>query len=109
MALSPFDRLEPGRRVAMGKSGWGAAMPIMAQKHNWRTEKNSLQWARGSVRRASGLVQIAITRKTRKVAGFRTRDPKRETGMPPLPLLHSFRMNARVPHRHLKLSVALIG
>jgi hypothetical protein len=61
MALSPFDRLEPGRRVAMGKSGWGTAMPIMAQKHNWRTEKNSLQWARGSVRRASGLVQIPIS------------------------------------------------
>jgi hypothetical protein len=26
--------------------------------------KNSLQWARGSVRRASGLVQILVTLKT---------------------------------------------
>jgi len=61
MVVSPFDRLRSARSQIVEKCRYCTAKPIIAQNTNLVAEKMAVPRTRGSVRRASGFVQIAIT------------------------------------------------
>src|ERR1700674_5173209 len=61
MAVSLFDRLRSARSQIVEKCRYSTAKPIIAQSTNLVAEKIAVPRTRGSVRRASGFVQIPIT------------------------------------------------
>jgi hypothetical protein len=61
MAVLLFDRLRSARSQIVEKCRYSTAKPIIAQNTNLVAEKIAVPRTRGSVRRASGFVQIAIT------------------------------------------------
>jgi hypothetical protein len=61
MVVSPFDRLRSARSQIVEKCRYSTAKPIIAQNTNLVAEKIAVSRTRGSVRRASGFVQIAIS------------------------------------------------
>src|ERR1700730_14040742 len=60
MVISPFDRLRSARAQIVEKCRYSTAKPIIAQNTNLVAEKIAVPRTRGSVRRASGFVQIVI-------------------------------------------------
>src|ERR1700730_817888 len=60
MAVSLFDRHRSARSQIVEKCRYSAAKPIIAQNTNLVAEKIAVPRTRGSVRRASGFVQIPI-------------------------------------------------
>jgi len=77
MAVSLFDRLRSARSQIVEKCRYSAAKPIIAQNTNLVAEKIAVPRTRGSVRRASGFVQIPITLKARSVLRLSITAPKR--------------------------------
>src|SRR5260370_14440363 len=65
MVVSPFDRLRSARSQIVEKCRYSTAKLIVAQNTNLVAEKIAVPRTRGSVRRASGFVQIPITLRTR--------------------------------------------
>jgi predicted dinucleotide-utilizing enzyme len=65
MAVSSFDRLRSARSQIVEKCRYSTAKPVIAQNTNLVAEKIAVPRTRGSVRRASGFVQIAISPTTR--------------------------------------------
>src|ERR1700675_4558561 len=63
MVVSPFDRLRSARSQIVEKCRYSTAKPIIARNTNLVAEKIAVPRTRGSVRRASGFVQIPITLK----------------------------------------------
>src|ERR1700674_1647677 len=61
MAVSLFDRLRSARSQIVEKCRYSTAKPIIAQNTNLVAEKIAVPRTRGSVRRASGFVQIAFS------------------------------------------------
>jgi hypothetical protein len=64
MAVSLLDRLRTARSQIVEESRYSTAKPIIAQNTNLVAEKIAVPRTRGSVRRASGFVQIPITLRT---------------------------------------------
>jgi hypothetical protein len=60
MAVSLFDRLRSARSQIVEKCRYSSAKPIIAQNTNLVAEKIAVPRTRGSVRHASGFVQIPI-------------------------------------------------
>ena len=60
LAFAAVDRLRSARSQIVEKCRSSTAKPIIAQKTNLVAEKIAVPRTRGSVRRASGFVQIAI-------------------------------------------------
>jgi hypothetical protein len=61
MVVSPFDRLRSARSQIVEKCRYSTAKPIIAQNTNLVAEKIAVPRTRGSVRRASGFVQIVFS------------------------------------------------
>jgi hypothetical protein len=61
MAVSLFDRLRSARSQIVEKCRYSTAKPIIVQNTNLVAEKIAVPRTRGSVRRVSGFVQIAIS------------------------------------------------
>src|SRR6202521_1126628 len=81
MAVSLFDRLRSARSQIVEKCRYSTAKPIIAQNTNLVAEKIAVPRTRGSVRRASGFVQIAFTPTTppaRPGMGSRADSPNRQ-------------------------------
>jgi hypothetical protein len=77
MVVSPFDRLRSARSQIVEKCRYSTAKPIIAQNTNLVAENIAVPRTRGSVRRASGFVQIPITLKARSVLLLSITAPKR--------------------------------
>ena len=61
MAVSLLDRLRTARSQVVEKCRYSTAKPIIAQNTNLVAEKIAVPRTRGSVRRASGLLETGIS------------------------------------------------